>query len=178
MNKRETAEELGVTPRTLERHMSAKRIAFSTRTGKTGKEAYFDPAEVARFKAEIEGVTHSGEVMSEPAPTSSVESRQDPRQAMVRRASDLSLTPVLLGTGDALETPEMRERMIAAFEMMASPVRLTDKLTLSLTEAALLSGLSRGHLRGAIKEGKLKAAIIGRGWKVKREALDLYVKKL
>jgi excisionase family DNA binding protein len=72
----------------------------------------------------------------------------------------------------------MRERMIAAFEMMASPVRLTDKLTLSLTEAALLSGLSRGHLREAITEGKLKAAIIGRGWKVKREALDLYVKKL
>ncbi len=63
-------------------------------------------------------------------------------------------------------------------EIQASPVRLADKLTLSLTEAALLSGLSRNHLREAIGAGKLKAKIIGRGWKVKRPDLDLYVRKL
>jgi len=68
--------------------------------------------------------------------------------------------------------------MMAAFEAMASPVRLTDKLTLSLTEAALLSGLSRNHLRQAIEDKKLRARIIGRGWRVKREDLDAYVKKL
>jgi len=61
---------------------------------------------------------------------------------------------------------------------MASPVRLTDKLTLTLTEATLLSGLSRGYLRQAIHAGKLKARIIGKGWRVKRADLDSYVKKL
>jgi excisionase family DNA binding protein len=47
-----------------------------------------------------------------------------------------------------------------------------------LTEAALLAGLSRGHLRLAIAEKKLKARIIGRGWRVKREDLEAYIKKL
>jgi excisionase family DNA binding protein len=55
---------------------------------------------------------------------------------------------------------------------------LAHKLTLSLVEAAQLSGLSRGHLRFAIAEKKLKARIIGRGWRVKREDLEAYIKKL
>jgi excisionase family DNA binding protein len=41
-----------------------------------------------------------------------------------------------------------------------------------------LSGLSRNHLRQVIEEKKLKARIIGRGWRVKRGDLDAYVKKL
>jgi len=47
-----------------------------------------------------------------------------------------------------------------------------------LTRAAQLSGLSRGHLREAIEEKKLKARILGRGWRVKRDDLEAYVKKL
>ncbi len=57
-------------------------------------------------------------------------------------------------------------------------VPLADKLTLSLVEASRLSGLSRNHLRAAIEAKKLKARIIGRGWTIKRDALDLYVRKL
>jgi excisionase family DNA binding protein len=41
--------------------------------------------------------------------------------------------------------------------------------------AAQLSGLSHNHLREAIREGKLKGRIIGRGFKVKRSALDAQV---
>jgi len=59
-----------------------------------------------------------------------------------------------------------------------SPVPVADKLTLSLVEAAQLSGLSRNHLRQAIEDKKLRARIIGRGWRVKRDDLDAYVKKL
>ena len=98
-------------------------------------------------------------------------------QTLMRRDME-SVTPVTLDAGDALDTPEMRSRMLKAFEAMASPVRLTDKMTLTLTEAALLSGLARQHLRDAIDEGKLKGQIIGRGFKVKREDLDAYVRKL
>ncbi len=63
----------------------------------------------------------------------------------------------------------------------AAPVEtlsLSDKLTLSLSEASHLSGLSRGYLQQAIKAGKLKAKILGRGWRVKRNDLDNWVKKL
>jgi excisionase family DNA binding protein len=55
---------------------------------------------------------------------------------------------------------------------------LAHKLTLSLQEAARLSGLSRASLRAAIKAGKLKARIIGRGYRVKRSDLDVYVRKI
>jgi excisionase family DNA binding protein len=60
----------------------------------------------------------------------------------------------------------------------AAPLSIADKLTLSLVEASQLSGLSRNHLRQAIEDKKLRARIIGRGWRVKREDLDAYVKKL
>jgi excisionase family DNA binding protein len=70
--------------------------------------------------------------------------------------------------------------MLAAFEAMATGLRLTDKLTLSLTEASLLAGFSRESLREAIGAGKLKAKIVKgrRGWTIKREDLDAYVRKL
>jgi excisionase family DNA binding protein len=55
---------------------------------------------------------------------------------------------------------------------------LSHKLTLSLPEAARVSGLSVNHLRGAIHDGKLKAKIVGRGWKVKPEELRAYVAKI
>jgi len=55
---------------------------------------------------------------------------------------------------------------------------IAQKIMLTLPEAALLTSLSRNHLRQAIEEKKLRARIIGRGWRVKRDDLDAYVKKL
>jgi excisionase family DNA binding protein len=49
---------------------------------------------------------------------------------------------------------------------------------LTLKEASQLAGLSRDNLRGAIESKKLKGRIIGRGFKVKREDLEQYVRKL
>jgi excisionase family DNA binding protein len=51
-------------------------------------------------------------------------------------------------------------------------------LTLTIQEAAALSGLSANHLREAIKAGKLKARIVGRGWKIRPEDLRAYVSKV
>jgi len=63
-------------------------------------------------------------------------------------------------------------------ELSVSITDLAHKLTLSLMEAAQLSGFSHNHLRQANEEKKLRAWIIGRGWRVKREDLEAYVKKL
>jgi excisionase family DNA binding protein len=83
--------------------------------------------------------------------------------------------------GRAGNSPALVE-LIAALEQAhaarTQPVPVFEKLTLSLAEASQLSGLSRNHLRQAIEEKKLKARIIGRGWRVKREDLEVYVKKL
>ncbi len=69
-------------------------------------------------------------------------------------------------------------QMIAEAVASKPALSVADKLTLSLMEAAQLSGLSRRILRQAIEEKKLKARIIGRGWRVKRADLDAYVVKL
>lgn len=41
-----------------------------------------------------------------------------------------------------------------------------------------LTGLPRDHLVDAIKAGRLKGKIIGKGYKIKRADLDLNVRKL
>jgi excisionase family DNA binding protein len=45
-------------------------------------------------------------------------------------------------------------------------------------EAAQLAGISANHIREAIKAGKLKARIIGKGYRIKRLDMDAYIKQL
>lgn len=176
-NKQEAAAHIGVSVRTLLRLVDQGKLAHLPKR-RPAEETLFDAGELDRYRQEVEasaaGVVSAVVIPDAPG------TRDTPieNKAIARRNGSVSLSPVTLDTDDARDTPEMRGRMLAAFEAMASPVRITDKLTLSLTEAALLSGLSRGHLREAIGEGKLKAKIIGRGWRVKRESLEDYVKKL
>jgi len=65
-----------------------------------------------------------------------------------------------------------------AFPPVPSISDIAQKIMLTLPETALLTSLSRNHLRQAIEEKKLRARIIGRGWRVKRDDLDAYVRKL
>jgi excisionase family DNA binding protein len=57
-------------------------------------------------------------------------------------------------------------------------IAVADKLLFTLSEAQGMTGLSRETLRDAIDNKKLKAKIIGRGWRVKRADLEAYVKRL
>ncbi len=61
---------------------------------------------------------------------------------------------------------------------LPAAVPIADKIILTLAEASALTNLSRNHLRQAIEEKKLRARIIGRGRRVKRDDLDAYVRKL
>lgn len=95
---------------------------------------------------------------------------------------------------DAVESPDIAstvktygERPIVASPVKAkathdeprsTSVRTSEKLLLNLTDCRLLTGLSNDFLRDAIKAGTLKAKIIGRGYKVKRQDLDDYVNSL
>jgi excisionase family DNA binding protein len=47
-----------------------------------------------------------------------------------------------------------------------------------LSERGSFTWCSRNHVVEAIHAGKLKAKIIGPGWRVKRDDLDAYVLKL
>lgn len=178
MNKHEAATYLDVSVRTLQRLTSVGEISAGEVRGKTGMVTDYAKEELDRFKGAQAHNAQDGTRYVRPHVALGTPGALPDAQGLARRKQGVSISPVTLDTGDARDTPEMRTRMLVAFEAMASPVGLTDKLMLSLTEAALLSGLSRGHLRGAITEGKLKARIIGRGWRVKREDLDAHVRKL
>ena len=173
-NKQEAAALVGCSVRTLLRLVDQGKLAHLPKR-RPADETLFDVAELDRYSREVEA-SAAGVVSGVVVP--GTPGTPDESQALARRNGRVSLSPVTLDTGDALDTPEMRGRMLRAFEAMASPVRLADKLTLSLSEAALLSGLSRAHLREAIAAKKLKARIIGRGFKVKRSDLEAYVSKL
>ncbi len=173
-NKQEAADYLGVSVRTLLRLVDQGKLGHMPKR-RPAEETRFDPSELERYQRVMKDAA-AGIVSGVVVPVTPDTPFE--KQALERRAGGVTITPVTLGTGDTLDTPAMQDRMLRAFEAMASPVRLSDKLTLSLTEAALLAGLSRAHLREAIANKKLKARIIGRGWRVKRDDLDAYIKKL
>ncbi len=63
-------------------------------------------------------------------------------------------------------------------ETKAPGVRIADKPLLILDEAAALTGLSRETLRTAIDTKELNGKLIGRAFRIKRDDLDEYIKKL
>ena len=151
MNKKDVAGRLGVSVRLVEKYASEGRLGEVIYVrGKTGKQADFAEAEVERLKAELESVDTALMV----APN--------------RRAAGLAGP---LGQ-------DFIQLLATAITRNAVPV--ADKLTLSVADAARLCGLSKESIRAAINMGKLKAKIVAgrRGWTIKRDALDLYVRKL
>jgi hypothetical protein len=73
---------------------------------------------------------------------------------------------------------QLVEAMTNREEARSASVRVSEKLLLNLNDCRLLTGLSDANLRDTIKSGKLKAKIIGRGWKVKRQDLDKFINDL
>jgi excisionase family DNA binding protein len=165
MTKDEVAELLEVSTRQVERFTSAGRLSVTYERGTTRKVPVYVRSEVERLKGEIENTTHA-----RPAIVPAEGQQTGIATISDNASSQLSeLVAILRG---AAETSRRRE------DHDVSITDLAHKLTLSLIEASQLSGLSRNHLRQAIEDKKLRARIIGRGWRVKRDDLDAYVKKL
>jgi excisionase family DNA binding protein len=133
----------------------------------------FNEGELERLKKELDGL------LPEQWPASRALVTQSMEAPLEVPAESQALMPAPL--------PEIGERIVAALQALlesrrlqedASVLSISHKLMLTLAEASVLSNLSRTHLRQAIHCGKLKGKIIGRGWRVKRADLDLYVRAL
>jgi excisionase family DNA binding protein len=159
MNKKEVAERLNVSTRLVEKYAAEGRLGeVKYVRGRTGKQADFDDQAVEKLKEELESPVYPVTALQAP-------NRHDA----------------------GLIAPQERERFIHALEALggtgtskAAPT-ITDlavKHFLTLEEASALSGLSRDYLSKAIKAKKLKAKIIGRGWKIKPTDLKTYTDKL
>ena len=163
MNKKEAAKLLGKSVRAIQRYTTDGKLTVKYIQGKTGLEAIYNEAEIRRLKAELEAPVYQVRQAEHDMPADST--------ALTRATiSDLervtSMAAITFG-----------ERMVAAVQALKpnqpAALAIADKLTLTLQEAATLSGLSRNWLLDAIKARRLKAAKRGRGWNIKRADLDL-----
>ncbi len=190
LNKADAAAYIGVSVRTLMRLTGAAGGVAHLPKRRESAPTMYAKEELDRYLASVTGTPIvSGIPVTPDTP--------DGDKAAVN--AGVSRMPSVSDARSHLDTPDERLLMMAAamaqemfkrFPAMlpaapnghapaATPtIPVADKLTLSLVEASQLSGLSRGHLREAIEAKKLKARIIGRGWRVKRDDLDLYVRKL
>jgi excisionase family DNA binding protein len=162
---------LSVSVRLVEKYASEGRLGVVTYVrGRTGKQADFDPAAVDNLKAELESVDTQLIAPNRRAAGLTNLAAEEFTESLTRA--------VACGVREAIGQLPARWPPAPAANHHGGTVPLTEKFTLSLVEAAQLSGLSRGHLRFAIAEKKLRARIIGRGWRVKRDDLEAYIRKL
>jgi excisionase family DNA binding protein len=166
MTKEEAADFLGVSVRTLQRHVKNGRIKVTYKHSKSGgTEAVFDKDELSAFKEELD----RGEVRAVVVPPQ-------------RQANAIAATPRDMSQLVALVAATVRETLPAlqqpATHVEATLSDLAAKPLLKLNEAARLTGLSRDILRAAIEARALKAKIVGRAWRIKQVDLSDYIKRL
>jgi excisionase family DNA binding protein len=156
MNKAQAAEFLKVSPRTLQRLTQQGKISVSYKHTKSGAAAEYGEADLQRYLDQQNSIIYR--------PATAIQESQ--------ALATIPNTNLITGA----------DRLAAALEGLQPPkkptVPIENKLTLNLIEASALAGLSRQHLLQDIKEKKLNARKIGRGWRMKRADLDSYIKKL
>lgn len=170
MNKQQAAEFLGVSVRALERYVQLGRISVKYEKGKTRPTANFDSDELEAFRALLNQPTIKPAVESRQTPTEPQPSEDKPvlYADEVAEKSEISIIDKL---------SSIIEGLLARSETQPS-VPIADKLLLTQTEAQALTGLSKDFLRDAIQEGTLKAKVIGRGWRIKRNDLEEFIASL
>ena len=173
MNIKEAAEYLGISVKTLERKIAGGEIAVAYTSGATGKQRTFDAAELDRFKeaeaAKVAATTYVARPRVAPVASDAPSSSQALQTAF--QAQDLApLGERLINALEGLWTPAPANGEAPTISDLAHKLMLTEK------EAAAYSGLSLADIERARKQ--LKSIKTGAGWRVKRESLEAYVKKL
>jgi excisionase family DNA binding protein len=167
MNKKAAAEYLNVSERAVERYVAQGKLSVRYQKGARGKAAVYDESELRKVKAVLDnerGLIRAATVLPD---KHDHEARQLARLSDIR--GDIDLFAVLAHLASDAKKTRTTEH---------SPSELVAKHFLTVDEAALLAGLSRDHIREALKAKKLKGKIIGRGWKIKPKDLQNYTDKL
>ena len=86
----------------------------------------------------------------------------------------------MASVGESLRnTSEGIDAILEVFKELACPkVAIKSKPLLNLGQAQRFSGLSRQFLLEAIKDDRLKGAMLGRAWRVRRRDLERFISKL
>lgn len=153
LDKKQAAEYLNITVKAVENLVQKKKLEPVIIKGRYGNEWRFTEEQLDTIKQEREQMTII---------------------QMPRQTTALATTPV---------TAETVERVIDALKALkpkreAQLISPSEKLLLTVKEAALVSGISEATLRVAMKSGDLRWATIGRGSKIHRDELTRFVSEL
>jgi helix-turn-helix protein len=158
MNKREAAEFLNLSTRAVERAVARGKLGVRYKKNKHGYVALFNPSELRRYKSGLEVPLPRRPFVEPVTPTTPTTPDKQ--------------SPLMLGSAVTL-SDSLNERTEGG-----PVVPLADKLTLSLSEASSLSGLSQEFLLQSIRKDKLKAFKHKKFWRIKRADLDSFVREL
>jgi excisionase family DNA binding protein len=149
-SKREAAELLGVSTRAVERAVRRGHLSVVYRQSKHGRKAWFSPADLERYRQHQEARVPVG-FMTGAGPT----------------------------VGTLIPMVDMQPRdQPPTVSRRANGVPIGERLTLTLADAAQLSGLPRSFISRNVREGRLRSVKIGRTVFVKRSELNEFVASL
>jgi len=153
MSKREAAELLGVSTRGIERAVRRGHLNVVYHDSKHGKKAWFSPGYLERYRQQQQARSPVGFMTG---------SGGGPTIGTVIPMVDMQPRP-------SAEPPR---------RIMTKTVPIIDRLTLTLADAAQLSGLPRKFLVESVRSGALKSVKIGRIAFIKRNDLNEFVHSL
>lgn len=168
MNKKEAAKFLGVSTRAIERYVKQGKISVKYVKGKTGKVANYEEAELSTFKDELEQAIHKPAIEKVETVETSLANHNVGASGLLEKII-LPLSSQLTQLTEAIQNLKSPPQPVVPTEQ---------KLLLTLKEVQALTGLSREILREAIQQGRLKAKIIGKSWRVKRGDLEDFIESL
>jgi excisionase family DNA binding protein len=184
LDKKQAAEYLGVTTRTLERHTKEGKISVRYENGKFGDVALFDPEELAAFK-DNQQTPHIKPAIIEEEPQQ-VNTPTNLRNQITYQPQNEILSSQQpepnFGIG-ALMAPlgALFSNLTRAIDNHGSRItasELRNKLLLTIDEAQILTGLSRDILLTAIKNDELPSKIMGKSYRIKTQDLEKYITEL
>jgi Helix-turn-helix domain len=161
MRKEKAAKYVGCSVRSLENYAKQGRIGVKYEKSKTRPIALYSRVELDRLKAELNSILYA------PAVTTQEDGK---RGSIVRREPAADLALVLSRLFETIQEQAGMEREPSIVELAHMPL-------LKLKEAQRYSNLSRTELLEAIEADELKATESEGEWKIRREALEEYIRK-
>jgi len=163
MNRKQIADALGVSEKSVSRYVAQGRLP--DRRVKGALDVL--PDDVDRLRVELEtpviADAKAPELPAdEPLSRALVRVPQKRRNAPESALSLESLAVAVLAIADTVNAGDKARR---------DTPTVAEKMLLSLDEGAALSGLSAARLRAAIRDGRLPARRIGRGFKIRADDL-------
>jgi excisionase family DNA binding protein len=183
MNKKEAAEFLGLSEKTVERYKSSGKLSARLKRiigadGKSRKVLDFNQSDLDRLKRELSGNVVFPE-LTDGHPQTETQTDTD-RQTQLDTANFANTELSIVGQ---TQTANLFEVIFKSLETISErQIEVSNrfqKLMLTVDEAAAVCGLPKAFIDRAIKkDATLKATKIGGRYRIKRQDLDEFINNL